>query len=535
MPLNAAELILARSMESAIRVRPALLFGGKVITYAELHGLVNRTANAFLGLGVARGERVPLLLNDGPLYVAAILALMKIGAVVIPLNTKLKPEEYKFIAADCGARLMVVDNMYAESVAEVAGVKLLAASGGPDSLTKRVDSASSHATFAVLDAEDPCFWLYSSGTTGMPKGIIHTQRGASESSKVMREVLRFDETAVVFCTSKLFFAFALDNGLLGVLRIGAATVLNEAWPDAETIVAQVASIQPDVFLTVPTFFRRLLQLGEAKLAPFRAVPFYVTGGERVPDSVALKWQEVTGHEILPCHGMSETFCNNFCNFPGQVRLGSCGFALASVEPLLLPRGARPGEEIADAIAAGEPGVLWVRHPSLAARYNNEEKTAESFVDGWFCTKDQFRVDADGYWFHEGRADELLKVAGQWVKPQEIEDAVLGDHVREAACVVVADADGFERLALYVVPNHAGSVQSLAEEQARAGLPAHSWPKWVRSIDELPRTPTGKVQKFKLKELLQAELFPPAAPQVPAEPTDAPPAPAAEAPADPPAA
>lgn len=527
MPLNAAELILARSMQSAIRARPAIHFEGKVVTYAELHGLINRAANAFLGLGVAQGDRVPLLLNDSPLYVAAMLALMKIGAVVIPVNTKLKPEEYKFIATDCGARLMVYDNMYAESLAEVAGVKLLAASGGPDSLTRRIDNASSHAAFAVLEAGDPCFWLYSSGTTGLPKGIVHTQRSAAESSKVMREVLKFDETAVVFCTSKLFFAFALDNGLFGVLRIGAATVLNQAWADPETIAAQVGRIGPDAFLTVPTFFRRLLQLDEEKLAPFKAVPFYVTGGERVPESVALRWQEITGHEILPCHGMSETFCNNFCNFPGRMRLGSCGFALEGVEPLLLPRGARPGDESAETIAQGESGVLWVRHPSLAARYNNEEKTAESFVDGWFCTNDHFRVDADGYWFHEGRADELLKVAGQWVKPQEIEDAVLGEHVREAACVVVADADGFERLALYVVPNHEGSVLALAEEKAREGLPAHSWPKWVRSIDELPRTPTGKVQKFKLKELLQAELLQAeptaAADPAPGEPAVGPPA------------
>ena len=503
MPLNAAELILARSTEPAIRVRPAIYFNGGVVTYAELHALVNRAANAFIGLGVLRGDRVPLLLNDSPLYAAAILALMKIGAVAIPLNTKLKPEEYKFIAADCGARLLVHDPDFAEALREVEGVKMLASAHGRDSLTRRVDAASSHAAFAVLEAEDPCFWLYSSGTTGAPKGIIHSQRAAAQSSKIMREVLGFDQTAVVFCTSKLFFAFAFDNALLGVFRIGAATVLNQTWADPETVAAQVARIRPDALLTVPTFFRRLLQLGAEKLAPFRDCPYYMTGGERLPDSVAHKWREITGHELIPCHGMSETFCNNFSNFPGKVRLGSCGRALDGVEPMLLPRGVRPGQ--AEPSGAGEPGVLWVRHPSLALRYNSEQRTAESFVDGWFCTNDQFRVDAEGYWFHEGRADELLKVAGQWVRPQEVEDAVLGEHVREAACVVVPDADGFERLALYVVPDEQGVDLPEIEARARAGLPAHSWPKWVRAVGELPRTPTGKVQKYRLKELLQAEL------------------------------
>jgi hypothetical protein len=226
----------------------------------------------------------------------------------------------------------------------------------------------------------------------------------------------------------------------------------------------------------------------------------------VPDTVAIRWKEVTGHELLPCHGMSETFCNTFSNRPGEVRQGSCGKPLAGVEPMLLASGARPGELFAAAEPVGinEPGVLWLKHPSLAARYNSAQKTAESFADGWFCTNDLFRVDEDGYWFHEGRGDELLKIAGQWVKPHDVEDAVLAAGVREAACVVVPDADGFERLALYVVPAEAGSLEAI-EEQARAALPSHSWPKWVRSLEELPRTPTGKVQKFKLKQMLRAEL------------------------------
>jgi benzoate-CoA ligase len=519
MRLNAAELILARSQEPAIRVRPAIHHAGGVVTYAELGALVNRAANAFLGLGVAVGDRVPLLLADGPLYAGALLGLMKIGAVPIPLNSKLKAEDYAYIAADCGAKLLVHEAMHAQAVGDIPGLRLLPAREGGGSLMRRMNAAASQAAYAALDAEDPCFWLYSSGTTGRPKGVVHAQRGAAESSKILREVLGLDETAIIYCTSKLFFAFALDNALFGVLRIGAATVLCADWAEPEAVAAMAARIGPDAFFTVPTFFRRLLQLGEDKLAPFRDVPFAITGGERLPDGVALKWREATGRQILGCHGMSETFCNNFCNFPDDWRLGACGRALEAVEPMLLPRGVRPGER--QALGAGEPGVLWVRHPALALRYNDPQKTADCFFEGWFCTNDQFHFDADGFWFHEGRADELFKVAGQWVKPQEVEDAVLGDDVREAACVVVADGDGFERLALYVVPGDGDGVAA-AQARAHASLPAHSWPKWVRSIAELPRTPTGKVQKFRLKEMLLAELAPqPAQPDEPALPAAGP--------------
>jgi benzoate-CoA ligase len=179
--------------------------------------------------------------------------------------------------------------------------------------------------------------------------------------------------------------------------------------------------------------------------------------------------------------------------------------------MLLPRDGRPGA--VEPLGVEEPGVLWVKHPALALRYNSEQKTAENFADGWFCTNDLFRRDADGYWFHEGRADELLKVAGQWVRPQEVEDAVLNGVVREAACVVVPDTDGFERLALYVVAEGEPDMAQI-EEGARAALPQHSWPKWVRALSELPRTPTGKVQKFRLRQMLQAELSPPVEQEAP---------------------
>jgi benzoate-CoA ligase len=311
---------------------------------------------------------------------------------------------------------------------------------------------------------------------------------------MLREVLKAHEGDVVFATSKLFFAFALDNAFLGALANGATSVLNEAWPDAADVAAQVARHRPRIFFTVPTFFRRLLALDAAALAPFRDIELFVTGGERLPQAISQHWHEATGREILVVYGSSETFCNALANLPGRNRPDTCGVPLDGVS-MKLEGAAQPGD----------PGVLWLRHPSLAHGYTRAEPTQAAFRDGWFRTGDLFTCDADGYWTHHGRADELYKVAGQWVKPTAVEEAVLGDAaIRDAACVVVEDRDGFERLALFVVPSAAGDAAIVAA-QARcdAQLPHHARPKWIRVIDDLPRTATGKVQRFRLREAFSA--------------------------------
>jgi benzoate-CoA ligase len=352
-------------------------------------------------------------------------------------------------------------------------------------------------TTAPTRAGEPAFWLYSSGTTGKPKAIVHSHAGCAHAGKLLREVAAAREGTVVLATSKLFFAYALDNGFTGPLACGATMILDEGWPGPEAIAAHVARYRPDVLLTVPTVVRRLLGLPAHELARLASVPLVFIAGERLPDVVASKWRETVGTEILGAYGMSETFCNALANFPGRNRVGTCGVPLAGVETRLV--GADGGE-----VGDGAPGVLWVKHPSLALQYRSADATARAFRDGWFCTGDLFTRDAAGYWTHQGRADELYKVAGQWVKPAELEETVLADaRIREAACVVVPDADGFERLALFVVgadADTAGIAAACLEQ-----LPRHARPKWIRTVAELPRTATGKVQRFRLRERLVAEL------------------------------
>ena len=496
--LNAGVEILRRGRAPEIAGRTALVCGTERVSYGELDRLVNRSANAFAAAGIRRGDRVALLFDDSPLYVAALLGLMLRGAVAIPLNPRLKREDYAFVLADARTALFVLGDNYRDVVGDLGNAAVLAATGGPDSFAALVARAADTADPAPTAGDDEAFWLFSSGTTGRPKGIVHTHRNAAHASKILREVLRLDHTAVVLASSKLFFALALDNALFGPLSIGATAVIQPGFPDPETVARQVAELRPAVLFTVPSFYRRLLGLDAAALQPFAALPYPMAGGERIPDELAERWRAAVGTELLAIYGASETFCNVFATFPGEVCNGSVGRALDGVECRLADRDT-------GAPAAGDGGVLWVRHPSLALRYSSAEATGKAFRDGWFCTNDLFTVDADGRWFYQGRADELLKVAGQWVRPTEVEDAVAGAPVEEAACVVVRDADGFERLALFVVSRDADAAVAAAAERTTQALPRHARPRWIRAVDALPRTSTGKVQRFALRERLLAEL------------------------------
>jgi benzoate-CoA ligase family protein len=500
-PYNAADVILERA--GRLRNKSAFIHSSGVTTYGEFSAIVNRSANALTALGVQRGNHVGLMLKDSPLYCAAFLGLVKAGAVAIPINPRLLPGDYASIIADAQIKLLLAERAYLpvlqRALTECGQLQIVLSEDAGQCFVALVAHAPETFAAAPTCREDPAFWLFSSGTTGSPKGIIHSHGNCAHAGKLLREALRADENSVILGTSKLFFAYGLDNAFLGPISLGATTVLDEEWPEPEQIVAQVERHRPDIFFSVPTFYRRLVSLGPERLAPLRDVANFYSAGERLPDAIAVAWRELVGKDMHVCYGMSETFCNAIAFAPGKQRLGATGVLLGDVQIRLL---GGDGNEV----AVGQPGVAWVKHPSLALGYSSQEATERSFSKGWFCTNDLFIRDAGGIYSYQGRADELLRIAGQWVKPAEVEEAVLADpRLLEAACVVVPDRDGFERLALYVVAAKPGEGQALASERCAEALPKHSRPKWIHELDELPKTPTGKVQRFKLRQLLLSEL------------------------------
>lgn len=499
-PFNAGATILAHAARLSRKV--ALVHAGGTTTYGALTAMSARAAGAFRGFGVAQTDRVGLMLNDGPLYCASFLGLLQLGAVAIPINPRLSGGDCAAVCADAAIRLVIAESGYRDqletAMRSCEGLRVVTAGDTPEGFGACVERAAPVTAFAATRPDDPAFWLFSSGTTGTPKGILHSHANCAQAGKLLRELLRADERSVILGTSRLFFSYGLDNAFLGPLSLGATTILNSHWPEPEQIVEQIEHHRPGIVFSVPTFYRRLLNLGRDRLQPLRAVGAFYSAGERLPDAIALAWRDALGADILSCYGMSETFCNAMGFAPGTQRLGATGRLLGGVEARLL------GSDGAE-VPLGEPGVMWIRHPALALRYSSPAATARSFRDRWFCSNDLFIRDQQGVYTHQGRADELMRVAGQWVKPGEIEEAVLADpELLEAACVVVPDRDGFERLALFVVPARSGEGEHRAATRCRDALPQHSRPKWIREIGELPKTSTGKIQRYRLRELLLAD-------------------------------
>jgi len=506
--MNGAEHLLGQTALARHAERVALIFGREQVTYAELARRASAAAGALAALGVGPGDRVLLLMRDTPALAAAWLGCLWRGAVAIALNSQLTDEDLRFIRSDSGARLALVEDVLASAfpgfVAALAREQRIAIVG--DALNMRswhdaLASATAQPASFAAQPEDPAFWLYSSGTTGRPKGIIHTHKDMLPAGQVMRDVIHLDPGEKVLTTSRLFFAYGLEHALLGVLSVGATSVLHTDWSDVPHVCALVAEHRPAAFFSVPSFYRRLLGLGAEALAPLASVRHCFAAGERLPETMIRQWQAAVGREILSIYGMSETFCVVMATPVGTSNGRRTGRLLPGVEAKLL---ALEGHEA----AVGEPGVLWVRHPALALGYaNRKELTRDQFRDGWFCSKDVFVRDADGFYAHQGRADELVKVAGQWVKPSELEEAVLGEaSIVEAVCVLVPDAEGFDRLALFVTPSgDAQAAVAAATRLCEVKLPRHKRPKWIRAAQDLPRTATGKIQRFKLREILQREL------------------------------
>jgi 3-hydroxybenzoate/4-hydroxybenzoate---CoA ligase len=496
--MNGAEHLLGQAALARRGQRVALVCGEERLTYAELAALVRRAAGALRGCGVRPGDRVLLLLRDTPEFAAAWLGAVHAGAVAIALNSKISETDYRHILLDSRARLVLVDETLAHARAD-----LIDAGGGAT-----VTGASWQARLNVaaeIEAQPTApgtaaFSLYSSGTTGRPKGIVHSHEAFRHLGKAF-EAFGLAEGDSVYSTSRLFFAYGLEHGLLAPLALGLTSIVSADWPESDTVVDVISRYRPAALFSVPTVYRRLLAEPRERLEPFRAVRRFVAAGERLSTRLVEQWRQAIGAELLNLYGMSETFCACIVTPPQSSNGLRTGTPLPGVEVRLLDaQGGEPRD--------GEPGVLWVRHPAQAAGYANlPEQTREQFRDGWFCSRDLFLRDAHGFFVHQGRTDELVKVAGQWVQPGELEEvAGAQSAVAEAACVPVVDADGLERLALFVTSRgDDGAALRAAAEACERTLPRHKRPKWVRAVPELPRTATGKVQRFKLRELLEREI------------------------------
>jgi benzoate-CoA ligase family protein len=504
---NAVTAFLDDTIGGGAADRPAIVTPAGATTYRDLLALTARAGTALRDLGVEPEQRVALLLPDGVEWVATFLGTLRIGAVAVPLNTRLAPADWVAMLRDSRARVLIADGaLLADlrpALTELPHLRAVVATGnGGSSLQALLAAAAPECAPEPVSGDDMAFWLYTSGTTGGPKAAIHLHRDLLACRHYGIDVLQAGEQDRMYATSRLFFAYALGNALLIPLYLGARVFLDPAWPEPPGVLQALRTFEPTVFLSVPTFYGRLLR---ADLPPdaFRSVRACVSAGERLPAELYHAWRERFGVEILDGLGATETIFMVLANRPGKSRPGSAGTPVPGTEVRLLDAEGRP-------VADGEPGVLHVRTPSVSPGYwNRLDVSRRAFVGEWFRTGDVMTRDSEGFYRHVGRDDELFKVAGMWVAPGDVETVLLAHPgVADAGVVGSAAEGGLLKPVAFVVPRGGGEPEVLAEELAAhvaAKLPSHQRPRRIRVVEELPRTVTGKLQRYVLREWAERTL------------------------------
>jgi benzoate-CoA ligase family protein len=492
--------------------RAAIVGDPREVTYGELAALANRAGNALLSQGVSRGDRVLIVLPDSAEFMAAFFGAAKIGAVAVPVNPFARSSDYIHYLENSEPRGVIV---HSESLAEflpassvLPQAPIVVVGEGKINLhgvscarwSVWTSAASEQLSAADTAPGDSAFMLYTSGSGGTPKAAVHRHADMLVTSRgFARGVLDLHEGDVTFSVSKLFFAYGLGNGMYFPLSGGASTVLNPERTKVDRVIEVVKGRRPTIFFAVPTFYAAILREVEEKNydADFSSVRQCVSAGEALPVEIFDRWRKQFGLEILDGIGSTEMLHMFISSRPGKCKPGSCGFPVPGYEVKIVG-------DAGEAVRDGEIGNLWVRGASAFAEYwRIPELTARTKRGDWVVTGDKFFCDSEGYYHYCGRADDMLKVAGMWVSPMEVENALLGHpHIAEAAVIGATDERGLSYSVAHVVlrGNVQGSEKLAAEicEHVKARLVSYKVPREVRFCNELPKTVTGKIQRFKLR-------------------------------------
>lgn len=506
---NAALYFVDRHRSGAIGAKTAFREAGghaRELSYRELAAQSDCLASLYQRHGLQRTDRAAMLLLDKIEFPVVFWGSLKAGVVPVPLNTLLSTDVYASILLDCQARALFVSSevlpVVQPALANNPYLKAVFVIGDPVAdgcLSFARELTASEARKAIVSAPDEdAFWLYSSGSTGAPKGVRHVHASLQATADTYgRQVLGIEKNDIVFSAAKLFFAYGLGNAMTFPMSVGATAVLLADRPTPASVFGVMQQTKPSIFCGVPTLYAAMLASpGQQLAANFKTVRRCISAGEALPEDIGLRWLQATGTDILDGIGSTEMLHIYLSNAPGDVSYGTSGNPVPGYELRLV-------DDKNNAVASGKLGELLVRGPSSARGYwNQAEKSRATFEGEWTRTGDKYQRREDGRFVYRGRTDDMFKVSGIWVSPFEIEQALISHaSVLEAAVVAARDDDGLEKPKAFVVlqpGTAADGLIALLKLHVKQKVGKWKYPRWIEFIDELPKTSTGKIQRFKLR-------------------------------------
>ncbi len=503
---NAAHDLIERNLAAGRAAKTAFIDDGGRHSYGELAQRVNRAANALTSLGLRMESRIMVAHLDTIDYPSVFLGAIKAGIVPVAANTLLTTADYKFMLEDSRARALVVSEAllpgFEPILKQLPLLEHVIVSGkdahGHLHLQSLMSEASPAFAAAPTTCDDVCFWLYSSGSTGTPKGTLHIHASLIQTAELYaKPILGIREDDVVFSAAKLFFAYGLGNSLTFPLAVGATAVLMAERPTPASVFKRLREHRPSIFYGVPTLYGALLASPELPGKGELALRICTSAGEALPADIGKRWTDRFGIEILDGIGSTEMLHIFLSNRPGAVRYGSTGKPVPGYRVRLV-------DEHGSEVGPDQIGELQISGPSSAIQYwNNRARTLETFVGPWTRAGDKYTVDKDGYYTYGGRSDDMLKVSGMYVSPFEVEAAlVTHPDVLEAAVIGLEDDQRLTKPKAFVVlrPGVAATAE-LAEalkQHVKSHLAQYKYPRWIEFLPELPKTATGKIQRYKLR-------------------------------------
>jgi 4-hydroxybenzoate-CoA ligase len=508
---NAAADLLESNLAAGRGNKAAFIDPVRTVSYGELDAEARRTANLMYSLGLRHEDRVIMIMLDTVEFPMVFLGAMLAGVVPIPLNTALTNETYAFMLADSRAKALFVSASLVAALEPVLkqfpDLKVVVSGG--EASESRVEFGKERARqperfeTVATHPDEPAFWLYSSGSTGTPKGAKHVHTSPMATAKLYAQgVLGIREDDVCLSAAKLFFAYGLGNALTFPMSVGATAVLNPDRPTPALMYEYLRKHQPTLFFGVPTLYAAML--GDAALAKeegSRKLRMCVSAGEALPEHIGKNWKARFGADILDGVGSTELLHIFLSNAPDDVVYGTSGVAVPGYDLRLVDE---KGADVAD----GEIGELLVRAPSAAEGYwNQREKSRATFEGAWTRTGDKYTRDPSGRYTYCGRTDDMFKVSGQWVSPFEVESALISHpSILEAAVIAQDDSDGLTKPKAFIVLKAGADktgIDKALREHVQAKVGAWKYPRWIEVVDSLPKTATGKIQRFKLRDASKA--------------------------------